>query len=101
MSDQVRPGSTLVTTDHGEIRSWAEHRGARPAVVDSPEQDAQIDVLRFDFPGFREDGLREVSWAEWFRIFEERELRFRCEQSTPDGGISSFFRLESRESEDG
>ncbi|WP_280276445.1 hypothetical protein [Nocardia wallacei] len=88
-----------VTTEPAVIRSWAEHRGARPAVASDPGRPEGPEPLRINFPGYREDGLREVSWDEWFRLFDDRELAFVFREQTAEGGPSSFYRLDSRANE--
>lgn len=90
----------LATTDHDVIRQWAEDRHATPATVEGAEHDGHIDVLRFDF-GFgmveaEEEELREVSWDEWFRAFDEQGLSFVYHETRPDGSRSNFFRLDNR-----
>ena len=62
------------TTDHEEIRRWAEERGGVPTIAGSG-------VLRIDFvegsaSGGREGSLQEVDWDEWFRIFDESNVQF-------------------------
>jgi hypothetical protein len=67
------------TTDHEEIRRWAEERGGKPAAVVSADeaQEAIAGGLRIDFPGFdSEENLREITWAEFFDKFEEQNLVF-------------------------
>ena len=64
------------TTDHDEIRRWAEERGGRPALV--VEQQDQPLGLRIEFPEDRgqSDGLLLISWEEFFRKFDEQNLVF-------------------------
>lgn len=64
------------TTDHDEIRRWAEERGGRPALV-VEEQDQPLG-LRIEFPEDRDqsDGLLLISWEEFFRKFDEQNLVF-------------------------
>ncbi|MEU2612926.1 SAP domain-containing protein [Micromonospora sp. NPDC007271] len=97
-----RPGRSLVTTDHDVIRRWAEARRGVPATVDGTEHDGRAGVLRFDFPANgRADRLREISWEEWFRTFDERRLNFIYQEERSDGRQSNFFRLENPDREDG
>lgn len=85
-------GLTKVTTDHEEIRRWAEERGAHPAVVKGTE------ILRLDFPGFTGEGtLEPISWEEFFRKFDERGLALVYQERTADGKKSNFNKLVSRE----
>ncbi|HTG33462.1 MAG TPA: hypothetical protein VLB76_11090 [Thermoanaerobaculia bacterium] len=67
------------TTDHEEIRRWAEERGGRPAAVVNSQNNEDIPAggLRIDFPDY--DGgepLQEITWAEFFDRFEEENLTF-------------------------
>ena len=83
-------GSARPTTDHDTIQNWAEERDGWPAMVEGG-------ILRIDFPGFKGEGkLRPVSWDEWFRIFDERDLKFLYQDRTSDGKISRFFKLVDR-----
>ncbi|MBM0228185.1 MULTISPECIES: hypothetical protein [Micromonospora] len=97
-----RPGRSLVATDHEVIRRWAEARKGVPTTVDGSEHDGHAGVLRLDFPANgREARLREISWDEWFRAFDERRLNFIYQEERSDGKQSNFFRLESPDREDG
>ena len=53
------------TTDHDEIRRWAEKRGGRPAQVEGTGG-----VLRFDF-GDKDERLEPLEWDRFFEIFDE------------------------------
>jgi hypothetical protein len=47
------------TTDHDEIRQWAEARNGRPAVVKSTRgKGDDTGILRIDFPGYSGPGKR-------------------------------------------
>ena len=41
--------SSKTTTDHDEIRRWAEERGGGPATAKGTESGGETGVLRFDF----------------------------------------------------
>jgi hypothetical protein len=78
------------TTDHDEIRRWAEERDGRPARVRG------TGVLRIDFDdpgGDDDDKLEEISWDEWFRVFDESDVVFLHQ----DESNSRFNKLVSRE----
>jgi hypothetical protein len=97
-----RPGRSLVTTDHDVIRKWAEARDGIPSTVEGTKQRETLAVLRFDFPlGGRGGGLRHVSWDEWFKAFDKRQLNFIYQEQMSDGRQSNFFRLENPRREDG
>jgi hypothetical protein len=97
---EEREGRSLVTTNHDVIRRWAEERDAKPATVPGTEHGDHLGVLRFDFPGYGGQDLREVSWEEWFRTFDERNLNFVYQEHTKDGSQSNFFRLDNPDRED-
>jgi len=80
---------------------WAEARGARPATVEGTEHEGRPGVLRLNFPGYAEDGkLREISWEDWFRTFDLRNLNFIYQEERTNGQQSNFFRLENPTRED-
>jgi hypothetical protein len=98
---EQRPGRTLVTQDHDVIQQWAEEREATPATIKGSRHDDHVGVLRFNFPGYEEDGnLEEISWDEWFRTFDERNLNFIYQEHMTSGKMSNFFRLENPDRED-
>ncbi|MEV5829674.1 hypothetical protein AB0L25_29320 [Spirillospora sp. NPDC052242] len=92
---EERPGKSLVTTDHEVIRRWAEERGAEPSTVPGSEYEGRPGRLRFDFPGYGGENLEHISWDDWFRTFDERELNFIYQEHKKDGAQSNFFRLEN------
>jgi hypothetical protein len=83
------------TTDHDEIRKWAEKRGGRPAAVAQTHSEGEGGLLRIDF-GDKEKELDEISWDEFFKTFEERKLAFLYQEKTKDGGESRFFKFVRR-----
>lgn len=62
--------SAKTTQDHETIRHWAEERGGHPAIVDGTGG-----MLRIDFDG-REEGLKPVSWDEFFKQFDQSDIKF-------------------------
>lgn len=87
--------SSQTTTDHDTIRRWAEERGGVPAVVRGTEDDEGEGILRIDFAE-PDDSLEEISWEEFFEVFEDRELAFLYQEETGDGNESRFFKLVNR-----
>lgn len=79
------------TTDHDEIRNWAEERGGRPAIV---RTDGEGGILRIDFQE-PDENLDEISWDEFFEIFEERNLAFLYQEEV-SGKQSRFNKLVDR-----
>lgn len=93
-------GQTLATRSHEVIQAWAEERNAVPATVPGTEHKDHLGVLRFNFPGYGGDNLQEVSWDEWFKTFDDRQLVFLYQQKKSDGNQSNFFRFDSPFRED-
>lgn len=86
-----------VTTDHNEIRRWAEERGAKPSAVIRTEHDHDPGIIRLDFPDYSGAGsLEEISWDDWFEKFEEKKLALLHQDETAGGQKSNFNKLISR-----
>jgi hypothetical protein len=95
-------GSRLArtTTDHDEIRQWAEERGGRPACVKGTGGPDDIGMIRIEFPGApnsRDESLQEIEWEEFFEKFDERGLALVYEGRTASGQKSNFSKLIKRE----
>jgi hypothetical protein len=83
--------SSHVTTDHDQIRQWAEARGGRPACVRGTEGKGGTCLLRVDFPGGAgEDKLQPISWDDFFKQFDNEGLAFLYQEETADGKESRF-----------
>jgi hypothetical protein len=90
--------SSRILTDHDEIRSWAEERGAKPAAVQSTASDEDPGIIRLDFPGYSGAGsLEEIEWDEWFEKFDENNLALIVQEQTANGQKSNFNKLANRE----
>jgi hypothetical protein len=82
-----------MTTDHEEIRRWAEERGAHPAKVKGTE------IIRLDFPGYTGEGkLEPIGWEEFFKNFDDRGLALVYQEKTSRGQKSNFNKLVDRRS---
>jgi hypothetical protein len=91
-------GESKTTTNHDEIRKWAESRGGKPATVTRTESGGEPGVLRIDFPGYSgKDSLEEISWEEFFNKFDEKNLAFLYQDKTSSGEESRFFNLVTRD----
>ena len=91
-------GESKTTTDHDEIRKWAEARDGKPVSVKGTGGKDEAGVLRIDFPGYSGgDRFEEISWDEWFEKFDEKKLAFLYQDKTAGGEESRFFKLISRE----
>lgn len=90
--------SSNVTTDHEEIRRWAEERGAKPACVRGTGGKGDTGMIRLDFPGFSGEGsLEEISWEDFFAKFDEQALALLYQEQTARGQKSNFNKLIARE----
>jgi hypothetical protein len=85
--------SSSTTTDHDEIREWAEARDGHPAMVDT---EGKGGILRIDF-GKPEENLEAISWDEFFQIFDENKLAFLYQDKTADGKESRFNKFINRD----
>lgn len=95
LTGENKPGATLLTRNHDIIQRWAAARGAQPAAVPGSQYDGRPGVLRFDFPGYGGRELQHISWDNWFRSFDERDLAFVYQETQKDGTPSNFFRFDS------
>ena len=89
--------SAHATTDHQEIRRWAEKHGGRPAKV---ETGGPGGILRLDF-GEKDPNLEEISWDEFFKIFDDNDLALliQAEPSESEGRQSRFNKFVQRPKE--
>lgn len=91
-------GESFTTTDHEQIRRWAESRGGHPAAVKATHTADDAGILRIDFPGYSgEKSLEPISWDEFFDKFDNSNLAFLYQEETKDGARSNFFKIVSRE----
>ncbi|QDG52855.1 hypothetical protein FIV42_19525 [Persicimonas caeni] len=89
---------TKATTDHDEIRHWAEERDGRPATVKHTSRGESAGLLRFKFPtAGRDENLEEVSWDEFFSKFDNEDLAMIYQEETQGGDTSRFFKFVSKE----
>jgi len=93
--------SSKTTTDHDEIRQWAEARGAKPAAVKGTRRgEDDVGIIRLDFPGYSGEGsLEEISWESFFEKFDESQLALVYQETTEIGETSNFNKLVRRDSE--
>src|SRR5204863_6348689 len=80
------------TTDHDEIREWAEARGGRPAAVRKTHGKDDPGIIRIEFPGApnaKDAALEEISWEEFFEKFDEAGLSLLYQEKTADGQRSN------------
>lgn len=80
------------TTDHDEIRKWVEDRDGRPSQVKTSGKGG---LLRIDFRE-PEEAFEEISWDDFFKIFDENKLAFLHQDKTADGKTSRFNKFVER-----
>src|SRR5690606_30958020 len=80
------------TTNHDEIRKWVEERDGRPSRVKTSGKGG---VLRIDFRE-PEESFEEISWDDFFKIFDENNLAFLHQDKTADGKTSRFNKFVER-----
>jgi hypothetical protein len=51
-------------------------------------------VLRFNYPGYGGDRLQEISWDQFFKTFDERDLVFLSQEHMKAGNQSNFFHFD-------
>jgi hypothetical protein len=87
---------SVTTTDHDEIRRWAESRDGTPAnAVRVTESDDDLGVLRIRFRDASD--LDTIGGDEFFAKFEEARLEFLYQDETADGGTSRFHKFVRRD----
>jgi hypothetical protein len=97
-SGKTETSEAKVTTDHNEIRKWAEERGGKPADVRSTHKDGDPGVLRIDFADTPPDeNLEPISWDEFFKKFDEKKLAFLYQEELKSGKESRFFKFVNRD----
>ena len=88
------------TTDHEQIRQWAEARNGKPARVQGTGDSDDAGLLRIDFPenetAEEDEELEEISWDEFFEKFDEKRLAFVYQEQTAAGETSRFNKFVSR-----
>jgi hypothetical protein len=92
--------SSKTTTDHDEIRKWADARGGKPAAVDGTGGNDDVGLIRIEFPDdFNSDSgkLSEISWDDFFEKFEEGKLALIYQDQTAGGDKSKFNKLVKRD----
>lgn len=94
---KLEAGKSNRTTDHDVIRQWVEDRGGSPASVKATEGKEDPGLLRINFPGYSgKYSLEDISWEEFFKKFDEKNLEFLYQDQTKGGKTSRFFKLVNR-----
>ena len=69
-----------ITTDHDQIRKWAEARGGKPAAIKATHRGKDPGIIRLIFPSAPnadDESIEEISWDEFFRKFAARVVQPR------------------------
>ena len=94
---EMAQGESKTTENHTIIRKWAEARDGKPAIVKGTDESGKGGgLLRINFPGYAEDGLEEITWDDFFEIFDNNDLQFLYQEETKDGKESRFFKFVSK-----
>lgn len=92
--------SSKRTTDHEQIRRWAQAREGKPACVRLTGDRSDAGLLRIDFPedndGEEDEELEEITWDEFFEKFDDKRLAFVYQETTAAGELSRFNRFVDR-----
>jgi hypothetical protein len=98
MATKTSDHGTKRTTDHEEIRKWAESRGGKPASVKGTAQgNEEAGLLRIDFPtGASNPPLEAISWDDFFEKFDEEKLAMIYQEEKADGEESTFCKFVER-----
>jgi hypothetical protein len=83
------------TSDHEEIRAWADARNASPATERGAAAGTPIRVLRFRFSHTPPEHVEPIDWTSWFQTFDSLRLRFVYVEPA-DGSRTDEFQLEPR-----
>jgi len=90
----MESGKSTTTKDHGIIKKWIEDRDGVPATVATTEHGGSAGIIRVMFPQTgNPQNLKEISWDEFFKRFDENNLQFLYQEKTKDGQISRFFKF--------
>ena len=90
--------SSKTTTNHSEIKRWAEARGATPACVKGTGSRSDPGMIRLDFPGYSgSDSLEPITWDEWFESFDDNGLALVYQDKTASGKRSNFNKIIGRD----
>ena len=91
-NDTKTDHNTRTTTERSKIQQWVQERDGVPAVVKGTEI-LRIDFLDDEDASDEDESLKEISWNEFFRIFDDRELVFLYQEETSDGDVSRFSKF--------
>ncbi len=91
--------ASKTSTDHDEIRRWAEEHGGKPACVVGTGGKSDPGMIRLMFPEApqaHDEHLRDIGWDDWFNAFDENGLALVYDPSTRFNKIVSRETAEAR-----
>ncbi|MXN93344.1 hypothetical protein GR160_19140 [Flavobacterium sp. Sd200] len=83
------------TVSHAKIIEWTKSKGGKPAVLKGYDG-RKSDKLHINFLGFAEDDV-QVSWDEFFTIFDKKNLEFTYMAETKESLENRFYKFGSSE----
>lgn len=94
---------SVTTTNHEEIKQWAEENSGRPQIIDDKEAQADIKGIRITFKDekqlLRDDIHRDISWDQFFKIFEENKLALQYYSNYKGDDMGIAYRFVRRDEE--
>jgi hypothetical protein len=88
------------TTDHDEIRLWAQAHDGHPEIIDEVEAGNAEPQLRINFPGLQDDVFlsentpeKSLSWEEFFQKFDHFGLAFEYDEKIEGTDVSNAYRF--------
>lgn len=100
MATTHKTAEPQITTDHDQIRKWAESRGGKPAAVKATHRGDDPGIIRLifpDAPNANDGSLEEISWDDFFEKFDEAGLALLYQENLSGDGKSLFNKLIGRE----
>jgi len=97
MKDDV----TKLTANHAIIKKWVEQRGGYPVKIESGKAiHDESGIVQITFTGKKNTGkMHEITWKEFFTLFDQAHLAFLYQEKTPEGSLSHYFKIVSRNGE--
>ena len=84
-----------LTTDHQQIRRWAESAGGRPVQVHIAHTQVTVPYIDFDSRSAGRD-IQVIPWNDWSEMFDRAGLALLYEEPA-DGSLSTFSKLVQRD----
>lgn len=89
-------GVSKTTTDHHEIKQWVEEHGGKPAAVKGTSFQDDPGLLRINFREYDSDNLDEITWDDFFKKFDEKQLAFMYTEEA-ESAEPNYFKLVMKE----